>query len=266
MASQSKIIITKGFIANIFLLFGAVNLYLNDRLRAELRKIISENRLREHLKDAHCRSAKKYDYRQGRIEARNRINSYRRVLTSYATGRILETGCGTGRNFTYYKPSDEVLAVDYSDEMLSFAHQKYNQEDNEDGTENHVKCRNIKIRNLDVLEMDKLIEADSFDTVIDIMNMEAYYDTTKALLNIKRVLKNGGKLIVMCRGESSNIFIAKFYQIFYYTTMMKNGVDLTRNWDEFLLKDQELKCLYKERKNWGKTYLYIFELNKNSNI
>ena len=228
--------------------------------------VMDENKLREHLKEAHSRCAQKYDYRQGRIEARNRINSYRKILTSYTSGKVLETGCGTGRNFTFYKPSDDVTAIDYSEAMLEFARRKYKEEDNEDGTLNIVKCRNIKISNIDCLEMSKLLENNSFDTVIDFMNMEAYFSPEQALENMKYVLKDGRKLIIMCRGLSSNPVIAKFYQIFHYTSMMKYGVNYTRNWDDLFLKDKELKCLYKERKNYGKTYLYIFELNKSNKL
>lgn len=261
-SSNTKAFITKGLIFNIFLFFGSVNLYLNDRLRAEYKKKLENGEFQEYKKKIHSLTSKKYDYKYGRIEVRNKINSYRKKLTSYATGKILETGCGTGRNFTFYKENDDVTAIDYSPEMILYANKKYNQEDNEDGTINIVNCRNIKIKEMDLYEIDKYYEKDSFDTIIDFMNMEAYFDPSLALKKMKSVLKDGGKLILICRGQSSNRLISEFYNIFKYSTIMRFGVEYNTDWNEFFSKDDELNCLYKERKNWGKTYLYIFEYKR----
>ena len=128
---------------------------------------------------------------------------------------------------------------------------------------NNLKLDNIKIENIDCEELKAHFAESSFDSVVDINNMQSYHDYKKVIENIKYVLKDKGKLILLCRGDSSNILISQFYKIFYYTTMMKHGNDYTINWDEVFLKDKDFKVLYNSRKNYGKTYIYILELHKN---
>lgn len=43
---------------------------------------------------------------------------------------------------------------------------------------------------------------ESFDTVVDTFSIQSYYDRKKALKEMKRVLKPGGKLLIMGRGVS----------------------------------------------------------------
>ena len=43
---------------------------------------------------------------------------------------------------------------------------------------------------------------------------------------------------------------------------MRKGQDLTINWADLVENDKDYEILYKERKNYGKTYIYILKLNK----
>ena len=52
-------------------------------------------------------------------EFSNKFSRYRRRLLSYASGRVLEVGVGTGANLPYYRSSVyELVGVDWSDKML----------------------------------------------------------------------------------------------------------------------------------------------------
>jgi SAM-dependent methyltransferase len=267
MASKSTFYMGYGLVLNLGALFTGVSLYLNDKLRADLERIKGENRVKEHLREVHNRSAPRYDKFYGRVEIRNKINSYRKILTSYAIGDILETGCGTGKNFSFYKKTDKVIAVDYSEDMLEIANNKLLDKSAGDGDFNKINCDNITLCNLDCENLTKEFGKEKFDTVIDIMNFQAYIeDPEKKLDNFKSVVKNKGKLIILCRGQSEFILINFFYKIFRPTTIMKYGVEYSTNWDELFLGDDELKCLYRERKNLGKTYLYVFEVNKKNDL
>jgi len=46
-------------------------------------------------------------------------------------------------------------------------------------------------------------ESNYFDTVVDTFSLQSYYDRSKAISEIKRVLKPGGKLLVIGQGASS---------------------------------------------------------------
>lgn len=257
-------ILSYGIIFNLAAFFGGVSLYLNDKLRSDLEYIVKNNQLKETLHSIHSKSANRYDKFYGRVEARNKINKYRKILTSYSGEDILETGCGTGRNFCFYKEFQNVTAIDYSDEMLNYSKKVLESKEvnNGEGSNNEIKCRNINLKNVDCEELAKEFGENKFDSIVDIMNFQAYNNPELVLENMKKVVKNKGKLIIICRGISEYLLIDFFYNIYKPTTIMRYGVDYTKNWKEFFSKDKELKCLYEDRKNFGKTYLFIFEVNK----
>ncbi len=67
----------------------------------------------------HDKIADKYDTLYKKREFSNKIQKYRRTLLSYAEGRVLEMGCGTGANFPFYTSRvSKVVAVDWSKNML----------------------------------------------------------------------------------------------------------------------------------------------------
>jgi predicted TPR repeat methyltransferase len=52
-------------------------------------------------------------------EFSNKLSRYRRTLLSYATGRVLEMGVGTGVNIPYYRSCvSELIGIDWSEKML----------------------------------------------------------------------------------------------------------------------------------------------------
>ena len=54
-----------------------------------------------------------------------------------------------------------------------------------------------------IADVEKLpFEDSSFDTVVDTFGIQSYYDRNQALNEMKRVLKKGGKLLVMGSGAS----------------------------------------------------------------
>lgn len=89
----------------------------------ELRDI--ENQ-KEFLHSVHQKLSETFDETYKRREFSNKLNTYRKILLSHATGRVLEIGVGTGKNFEYYKPSmiEELIGVDWSDNMLIKAFEK----------------------------------------------------------------------------------------------------------------------------------------------
>lgn len=261
---SKKSVLPYGIMFNLAALFGGVSLYLNDKLRSDLEYIVKNNQLKETLYSIHNKSANRYDKFYGRVEARNKINKYRKILTSYSGDEVLETGCGTGRNFCFYKKNQNITAIDYSDNMLNVAKNVLDTKkvNNGEGSDNDIICENINLQNVDCEELAKTFGENKFDSIVDIMNFQAYYNPELVLENMKKVVKNNGKIIIICRGISEYLLIDFFYSIYKPTTIMRYGVDYSKNWKEFFNKDKDLKCLYEDRKNFGKTYLFIFEVNK----
>ena len=99
--------------------------------------------------------------------------------------KILEVSFGSGYLMTHYASNNyEIYGVDYNDKMLEI-------------TKNKIKKLNITAK-LSLANVEKLpFPDDSFDTVINTMAFTGYPDGEKAMSELKRVLKRGGKLLLV---------------------------------------------------------------------
>jgi ubiquinone/menaquinone biosynthesis C-methylase UbiE len=121
----------------------------------------------------------------------------RRKLLSKATGKILEVACGTGLNLPLFPPDSEITAVDLSPNMLDVAR------------ENAAK-HDLNI-NLAVMDAEKLeFENGSFDTVVSSLSTCTFPDPIKALQEMKRVCRPGGRILLLEHGHSNLPWLANF--------------------------------------------------------
>ena len=99
--------------------------------------------------------------------------------------KILEVSFGSGYLMTQYASNNyEIYGIDYNDKMLEI-------------TENKIKKLNITAK-LSQGNVEKLpFPDDTFDTVINTMAFTGYPDGQKAMIELKRVLKHGGKLLLV---------------------------------------------------------------------
>tara|TARA_Y100000310_G_scaffold345402_1_gene464549 strand:+ start:55938 stop:56696 length:759 start_codon:yes stop_codon:yes gene_type:complete len=94
--------------------------------------------------------------------------------------RILDAGCGTGKNIEYLQKFGEVHGVDYSNEALQFCHKR-------------------GLTHLYRGEIEQLpFEANSFDlvTCFGVLYHEGIKDDQKAIKELSRVCKPGGYLLI----------------------------------------------------------------------
>ena len=114
---------------------------------------------------------------------RGRYHPLRKKLFEGVKGRVLDAGCGTGRNFAYYPPGTEVTGIDLSPAMLARA-----------------KKRRAKLNlSIPLLEMDICritFAAGAFDFAIASFLFCVLPNDRQlvALSEIKRVLKPGGEI------------------------------------------------------------------------
>ncbi len=112
-----------------------------------------------------------------------------------ARGNVLEVGCGTGRNFSYYDESKvtKVTAVDSVPAMLMMAMKK--------GMNSKL---NIGYDEVNTQDMKKFSD-NSFDTVVDTFGLCSYEDPVQALKEMSRVCKkNGeGKILLIEHGKGT---------------------------------------------------------------
>lgn len=108
----------------------------------------------------------------------------RREILMKATGRVLEIGAGTGRNFPLYQAATEVTATEPDPAMAKRAREK-------------AEKAPVTVRVV-VAEAEALPFAPgSFDTVVSTLVLCTVTDPAAALGEIRRVLVPGGRLLLM---------------------------------------------------------------------
>lgn len=114
------------------------------------------------------------------------LTRLRRHLLSEAEGAVLEVGTGTGVNLSWYPQDVAVTAIDLRPAHLAAALSKYSQ--NPRGHLLSVACGNAQ----------KLPFADQvFDSVIGTLVFCSIHEPLTALTEIRRVLRPGGRLLLL---------------------------------------------------------------------
>jgi ubiquinone/menaquinone biosynthesis C-methylase UbiE len=109
----------------------------------------------------------------------------KKVIPHIKGMKILEVSFGSGYLMTQYASNNyEIYGIDYNNKMLEI-------------TENKIKKLNITAK-LSQGNVEKLpFPDDAFDTVINTMAFTGYPNGEKAMIELKRVLKRGGKLLLV---------------------------------------------------------------------
>lgn len=111
-------------------------------------------------------------------------------VLAHARGRVLEVAVGTGRSLPHYPAGCRVVGVDLSPGMLA-------------------RCRRRARRlgrrvPLAVMDAEALgFPAAIFDTVVDAMALCTFPDPVRALREMARVCRPGGRILLVEHGRSS---------------------------------------------------------------
>lgn len=141
-------------------------------------------RKNEKVRRSWAKQARKYDKSMGFFERRIFGQQHRDWACSRATGRILEVAVGTGLNLSRYPEGLHVTGIDLSPEMLAIARKRAADE----GT-------NVTLREGDAHALP--FPDASFDSVVCTYSLCNIPDTSRALGEMKRVLRPGGKAILV---------------------------------------------------------------------
>lgn len=115
--------------------------------------------------------------------------------------RVLEVGVGTGLNLPLYPRNCSVTGVDISEEMLRKAKQR-------------VKEYGIGNVTLEVMDASRLEFPDnSFDRVVATYVISAVPDPVKTLLEMRRVCKPSGHIVILNHFKSDNPVIGAFEEM-----------------------------------------------------
>ena len=129
------------------------------------------------------RMAPRYD-RDIRFWERVQFAGGREWIGARVQGRILEVAVGTGRNFDFYPPAATVTGIELSPAMLAIARR-------------HAADLglDIDLRQGDAQALP--FDDNSYDTVTCTLSLCAIPDPATAIAEMKRVLRPGGRLLLL---------------------------------------------------------------------
>jgi ubiquinone/menaquinone biosynthesis C-methylase UbiE len=143
-----------------------------------------------------------------------RYGPYKRSLFAKAKGRTMLVAAGTGIDFKYLPAGLEVTAIDFSPRMLSFAEKRLRE-----------SASPIELKQADVTDLD--FEDGTFDTVITSCTFCSVPDPVKGLREVRRVLKDDGRLLMFEHVRASNPWLG-FMMDVVNPLIRKFGPDINR--------------------------------------
>ena len=138
-----------------------------------------------------------YDRQLARVEKAG-LSDLRRDLIAGASGKVLEVGAGTGANLPYYNSAVESLTITEPEPPMLKRLQKRVQE----------QAPQTKV--LRAPAEDLPFEDDSFDTAVSTLVLCGVDDQPRALRELRRVLRPGGRLIFIEHVRSDDPGLARW--------------------------------------------------------
>ena len=129
------------------------------------------------------RTASQYDASM-RLAERLLLGDAREWAAARARGAVLEVGVGTGRNLPFYSDVASLVGIDLSPAMLELARQRA-----------HDLASSIDLREASAESLP--FDDGSFDTVVCTLTLCSVADDRRAATEMARVLRRGGKLILV---------------------------------------------------------------------
>lgn len=227
------------FIAMQSMRAGKEKMHAADSAKRDLKPVTTKARL-----DAFDSNAKKYDSEIDWNEISMGLPLIRRWLLGYAQGNVLEVATGTGRNFKYYGSDCTLTACDASEPMLDQAKLKAGK-------------KKVDFKLVEGENLSKTFGENSFDTVVDTFGLCSFENPAKALEEMARVCKPGGRVLLLEHGRSGS------YE-FLNRRMDKNASKHARKWGcwynrdiECLVRNSPLEIESIHRFHFGTTYYIV---------
>lgn len=174
-----------------------------------------DNRATDKARRRYNRIAPVYDLMEGLVE-RSRYRQWRRLLWDKVEGKtVLEVGVGTGKNFPYYPAGVKITAIDFSEKMLDRAREK--------ATTLGVS---VELHQMDVQNLE--FEDETFDTVVASFVFCSVPDPVRGLEEVRRVVKAGGKVILLEHVLSANKALAWFMNLVNPLVVRTMGPNINR--------------------------------------
>ncbi len=190
----------------------------------------------ERVRTIQDKEAPRYD-RQISFFERTLFGGGREWVCSQAEGQVLELAAGTARNLPFYPDGVQITAVELSPEMLAIGRKRAKE-----------LGREVDLREGDVQELD--FPDESFDTVACTLGLCTIPDPRKAVAEAHRVLRPGGKLILLEHVRSPSFPVRAIERMLNPISVRFQADHLTRDPLDYLEAEGfEVERL--ERSKWG---------------
>jgi ubiquinone/menaquinone biosynthesis C-methylase UbiE len=126
------------------------------------------------------------------------LGEYRQQLLAGASGRVIEIGGGTGANLQHYGPDIEALTVTEPEPPMLKRLEKKAREEAPNATILRAPAEKLPF------------EDDSFDTAVSTLVLCGVDDQVRALGELKRVLRSGGRLLFIEHVRSDDPDLGRF--------------------------------------------------------
>jgi ubiquinone/menaquinone biosynthesis C-methylase UbiE len=190
----------------------------------------------ERIREIHDKTAPRYD-RQISFFERVLFGDGREWVCSQATGDVLEIAAGTARNLPFYPDGVRLTATELSPEMLAIGRQR---------AEDLSHPAELRLGDAQELEF----EDESFDTVVCTLALCTIPDARRAVTEVHRVLRSGGRLLLMEHVRSPALPVRTVQRLIEPLTVRFEGDHQTREPLDYL-ESEGFKIERLERLKWG---------------
>jgi ubiquinone/menaquinone biosynthesis C-methylase UbiE len=132
-----------------------------------------------------------------------------------AHGRVLEIAVGTGRNLAFYPDTVTLTGIDVSPEMLGIARRRADE-----------LARPVDLQVGDAKAL--VFPDDSFDTVVCTLSLCGIPDVDRAVAEMKRVLRPGGRLLLLDHVAGASWEVRAVQRLLEMVTVRVGGEHLLR--------------------------------------
>lgn len=178
--------------------------------------------INEKIRKRYDRASSFYDLFEYPMEMMT-LKKWRTEVMNELYGDVLEVGVGTGKNIEYYPDNINATAIDFSRKMLSKATEK-------------AEKLNKKVNLIYMDAQNMQFPDNNFDCVFTTCVFCSVPDPVKGLKEIKRVCKDGGKIVMIEHEKSENKAIGLLMDIFNPITLNLYGANINRKTVENIKK------------------------------
>jgi len=173
-------------------------------------------------------------------------------VCSQATGNVLEIAVGTGRNFEHYPANVRLTAIDLSESMLGIAKRT---------AESFGRQADLRAGDAQALEFPP----GSFDTVVCTLSLCSVPDDLKAVGEVSRVLRPGGRFLLLEHVASPRRTVRAIQRILDLVTIRLEGDHLVRE-PLVHLREEGFQVERLERLKWASSNASRSEADCDSSV